>query len=208
MRRLKSKVFKYVIAAVLCVSIVGGKQIYDNQQLKNYVFIDEVPETVPLAPGIDSNAQSALEETLAMLPPRIYEKFVSDGWQMVLTDENLADKYFKGKYSAVMAVTDSSIKTIWIDNTERSVRNSVIHELGHYIDYSMGFADSKSDFQSIYEAEKRLFVVVGGSGAQARSSSIEYFAEALQETVLHPESCMSHTPRTYAYMVSLLALYQ
>ena len=163
-------------------------------------------EDVPLAEqpgGIDSTA--ILTETLAYVPANITTRMVNDGWVFNITNEDLSNKYFAGKYRNVMAVTDSRIKTIWLYNTERAIRSSAIHEMGHYIDYVLGYADRTSQFQAIYQAEKAVFVVEGGSASQAKSSSLEYFAEAFQEAILHPASLQQCAPQTYAYMQALIA---
>ncbi|MBQ5851310.1 MAG: hypothetical protein IIW54_10950 [Lachnospiraceae bacterium] len=207
----KKRIWKKILTGVVIASMyagIVGVHLYRNNLDRDMVIVEESweDEDVPLAEqpgGIDSTA--ILTETLAYVPANITTRMVNDGWVFNITNEDLSNKYFAGKYRNVMAVTDSRIKTIWLYNTERAIRSSAIHEMGHYIDYVLGYADRTSQFQAIYQAEKAVFVVEGGSASQAKSSSLEYFAEAFQEAILHPASLQQCAPQTYAYMQSLIA---
>ena len=124
---------------------------------------------------------------------------------VTLTSENLSDKYFKGIYTSVNAVTDSTIKTIWISNTERAITKSTIHEVGHYVDYANGIVNKSDEFKAIYNAEKDNFVIPGGNASYAKSSTQEYFGEAFQECILYPDIMITYCPQTYAFIMACAA---
>lgn len=170
------------------------------------VFIDEWEQETPLSGSLSlEEYYMILAETLALVPQHVLDQFYADGWGIVITQENLSEMYFDGIYHNVMAVTDGYIKVIWIAASERAIRNSVIHEMGHYMEFTYNFPNDTQEFKAIYEAERQKFVVAGGSSAQAKGSSLEYFAEALQEYILHPDSLLKNTPMTYQYMANYVA---
>lgn len=210
----KKYVFGGVCMAAVCACVGIGAYVMQCQkseqlQSEGIIFIDEHMQEVPLGDALPQDEQyTILAEVLVSVPQPILDKMYADGWGIAITDENLSDKYFNGIYRSVMAVTDSRIKTIWIANTERAIRNATIHEIGHYIEYSKAYPNSSQEFQAIFNAEKDKFVVVGGSARQARGSDLEYFAEAFQETLLHPDSMLENTPMTYQYMINLINSYQ
>lgn len=192
--------------SIMLASFVDYKQKVDSL---TYIVVEEEDE-VPLEGEIPGSTLSQEElnnklgERMALCPKVILDAFVADGWQIVMTEENLSDKYFQGIYSTVNAVTDSTIKTIWIANTERAVNKSVLHEFGHYLDFKYGIINRSDEFQRIYEAEKWNFKVVSGSSAYAKSSSQEYFGEAFQQCILNPQGMIENTPQTYAFIMSLV----
>lgn len=210
----KKYVFGGVCIAAVCACIGIGVFQMQRQQSEDLlgegvIFIDEHMQDVPLGDALPEDEQyTILAEVLVTVPQSILDKMYADGWGIAITEESLSEKYYKGIYSSVMAVTDSRIKTIWIANTERAIRNATIHEIGHYIEYSKGYPNRSQEFQAIYLAEKDKFVVVDGSARQARSSDLEYFAEAFQETLLHPDSMLENTPMTYQYMINLINSYE
>ena len=177
---------------------------------EEYVVIEQEEEDIPLDGEIPSEViaeedlQAYMDERLALVPQNVLAAMSEDGWQVVLTTENLSERYFQGIYSTVNAVTDSTIKTIWINKTQRAITKSTLHEVGHYLDYKFGIINRSQDFQSIYEAEKANFKVVGGSATYARSSSQEYFGEAFQQCILYPESMQTNAPMTYAFIMALV----
>lgn len=215
---------KYLLGGVcivlgLCMAFGFGVFIkYQRQKvtgdyqvivLDDYVIIGEDQE-VPLSGETLTADESSmvLSEMLGYVPTDLLNMFYEDNWGFALTTENLSEKFFQGKYSYVRAVTDSQARTIWLAQNEEAIRASAIHEMGHYLDIKLGRPNKSSEFNRIWRDERVNFVVVNGDPNQAKQSCSEYFAEALQETILHPESMQQNTPRTYQYMVALLAQYQ
>ena len=200
------------VIIMLGVSVLMSVYINHRQAqmtTEEYIVIEQ-EEDVPLDGEIPSEViaeedlQAYMNERLALVPQNVLTAMSEDGWQVVLTTENLSERYFQGIYSTVNAVTDSTIKTIWINKTQRAITKSTLHEVGHYLDYKFGIINRSDDFQRVYEAEKDNFKVVGGSATYARSSSQEYFGEAFQQCILHPESMQTNAPMTYAFIMALV----
>lgn len=169
---------------------------------KDNIIIGEDQEEVPLA-GTDLTAEQSyvvLQEMLAYVPDNITRKFYAEHWGFSLTADNLSDRFFGGAYAYVRAVTEKEKKTIWMAQNDEAIRQSAVHELGHYVDMSLDWAHEKDDFIAIFRSEKYAF----NGSAQSSSSPVEFFAEAFQETILHPESVQQNAPQTYAYMTSVI----
>jgi hypothetical protein len=81
--------------------------------------------------------------------------------------------------------------------------NTIYHELGHFLAFMAGNADTKSDFKEIYEAEKDQFTGVNKS--YVTQSSSEYFAESYKDYVLDASALKSSRPKTYESIVAALA---
>lgn len=79
-------------------------------------------------------------------------------------------------------------------------KDTVYHELGHFIAFMAGNVDTKADFIAIYNAEKGK--LTGSSAAYARQNSSEYFAECVRILMLAPSSLKRNCPRTYNAIAS------
>ncbi len=193
----------------LCL-IFGIVQIFNSNNSNDMVIVEGEDEDVPLAGEIPDVAltqdelNQLLQTELAKCPTAVLTALYADGWQIVLTEENLSDKYFQGIYSTVNAVTDSTIKTIWIANTQRAIEKSTLHEIGHYLDWKYGIINTSSDFQRIYGEEKANFKLVSGSSAYAKTSSQEYFGEAFHQCIINPDGMIQNNPSTYAFIMALV----
>lgn len=219
---MKKKYLLGGVCIILGLSLVCGIGIWGKYQkqkkdddyhvvvIDDYVIIGEEQERVPLDDEILTVDESnmVLAEMLGYVPSKLLNMFYADHWGIALTTENLSEKYFEGKYTYVRAVTDSQSKTIWLAQNEEAIRLSAIHEMGHYLDIKLGRPNKAQEFNRIWLKERLDFVVVNGSPNQAKQSCSEYFAEAFQETILHPDSMREHTPQTYQYMMNLIAQYQ
>ena len=93
------------------------------------------------------------------IPYNIRKRLIDDGWQLYVTDKDIAQTFFYGQYSRV-----------------------------------------SEEFINIYNQEKNNFVEVGGSGSQAKGSSLEYFAESVQQYIYHGDSLKKNTPLTYQFI--------
>lgn len=219
---MKKKYLLGGVCIVLGLSVALGLGIFAKYQkqkagedyevvvLDDYVIIGEEQEEVPLDGETLTTDESnlVLAEMLGYVPANLLNMFYADNWGFALTTESLSDKFFQGKYNYVRAVTDSQMKTIWLAQNEAAIRQSAIHEMGHYLDIKLGRPNKSADFNRIWRDERVNFVVVNGDPNQAKQSCSEYFAEAFQETILHPDSMRQNTPRTYEYMVALISQYQ
>ena len=87
------------------------------------------------------------------------------------------------------------------------VRDTLIHELGHFFDYKEGFKLSESDeFKNIYDLESKKYMEtthykVDNLGVYLNiDSSLEYFATAYACYIKYPEELKEKCPQTYEYI--------
>lgn len=87
--------------------------------------------------------------------------------------------------------------------TLKEENDTVYHELGHFLAFIAGNADTSSSFVSVYNSEKAK--VTGSNKAYVTQSSSEYFAESVKDYVLSPATLKSQRPNTYAEIEKALS---
>lgn len=111
--------------------------------------------------------------------------FQNEGYKVIINP--------KVSYSGVFR---SASKTI-----ELKYANAVAyHELGHYVSFRAGRADSTSEFKDIYNDEKGNYHY--SNRAYVTQSPGEYFAESFKNYTENPAKLKSERPRTYEYVKS------
>lgn len=192
---------------------VGGGEISTEEESvedplpQEEPVLDNIPislgDLVIIDDGAESNQIKEVETIIGFVPDRVLQ--VIGDWQVIVTDKDIATiAGHKGKkYCGVTLTKD---KTIYLEATSSKFKKTVIHELGHALDYSLGFISGDTEFMEIYETEKDKFKVTMyiPFDNQHKSNEKEYFADSLQEYVLNPSSLESHTPKTYNYIKNLL----
>lgn len=116
-------------------------------------------------------------------------------------DPNVIAAFEKGGYKILVnpkvsysGVFRSATKTIEL----KTASAVVYHELGHFVSYRTGRADSTSDFKAIYNAEKGNYTA--SNKAYVTQSTGEYFAESFKNYTENPTKLKSERPQTYAYV--------
>ena len=104
-----------------------------------------------------------------------------------------------------MGCTVYADKTIYLEDRASAITSFIIHETGHILDYLLGWASSSQEFTEYYNSEKDSFVEVGKQDDNSTSSTMEYFAEVWNQSILYPESCKSSAPNSYAYVTRIIS---
>ena len=139
------------------------------------------------------------------LPEIIRMEFSKDGWQVVLTDKDISKEYYHGPIEGRLAgLTDCSDKRIYIHNTREDIQRAMIHEFGHFFDYSIGMGSVSFEFKEIYEVEKELFKEKRKIDNHNISNEMEYFAETFSQFLLYPDILKKNCPQTYDYLMELI----
>lgn len=79
---------------------------------------------------------------------------------------------------------------------------TVYHELGHFVAFAAGNADTTAAFQKVFAAEKAKYTAY--NKAYVLSNSSEYFAESFKNYVENPSALKSARPQTYAAIESAI----
>ena len=144
--------------------------------------------------NVDQTYLNMLNNELNKLPQYLLKKFVSLGWHIYVTDENIAKTYFGGKYSSVQGVTIYTDKVILIEKRTTAIKESTIHEFGHFVDYASGFDSDSRYFMKVYEEEASLFKSKITNSSCVRDEQ-ELFAEGFYYLFKNPEVVPTKTKK-------------
>lgn len=164
---------------------------------------DDIKEVTSIGKVInngDSAYLSKLNEQLNKVPKKVLDTFKKEGWNIYITGENLAQTHFEGKYKSVQGLTSYSYKQILIEDRPEAVRESTIHELGHYVDYHFNFISGSDEFKNIYNKEVETFKSNITNSSCVRSEK-EFFAEMFYYIYTNPSKC---TPEAKTFILTLV----
>ena len=157
-----------------------------------YVYLDGAGATEELA--------NLTNTYLSYVPKNIMNKFVADGWKVVLTDKNIAKTYYHNtSLGKIVGLTVSEDKTIYILATQNAIKSATIHEIGHFVDIQRDVPSSSEEFLADFNNEKNTFEVYSYDGHYKRNH-FEFFAEVFQESILNPDRCKRTAPKTYEFV--------
>ena len=183
--------------------VQNGQEAYILENLLS----DRKPETVVSSSykgfivnngGVSDVWLLELESNYLKIPENVRNSFEKNGWSLICTTSKLGAKFFSPNLS-VQAVTDKATKTIWVE-ARKAAMTSIWHEMGHYIDWQCGFVSMTSEFGDIWRSEVEIFKTIITTDEKNISSTSEYFAEAYQAFLEHPDLLSTYCPRTYAYV--------
>ena len=147
-------------------------------------------------------------EQLELLPAEISKKLA--GWTIYADNKKLyeiADE--NGEYNGTPieylgGISFKQSKVIFLN--EEYVNTSLLHEVGHAINYEYGFLSDTEEFKNIHELEKENFDCYVGDGDEEHctKNESEYFAEAFHQYLLASDLLKEDCPATYEYIDSFL----
>jgi len=94
--------------------------------------------------GISDNVLSNVEVAFKKVPSKLIKMFQDDNWTIQIVSKIKDEENISG-------LTDYKEKSIYIlgDNLGQEVE-TLIHEMGHYLDYKLGFISEKEEFNLLY----------------------------------------------------------
>lgn len=144
-----------------------------------------------------------INEELSVLPEHILENFKRDGWHLYCTDKDIDDTWYGGQYGAVCGTTNYEEKAIYLEDREKAVHETPIHEFGHYFDSCFDFISLTPEFKAIYQAESEsfcnTFIIDFHYDCQ------EFFAEGFYKYLIQPDVLCRSCPQLYWCMDRLVA---
>jgi hypothetical protein len=130
------------------------------------------------------------------VPQNVRSRFEADGWKIQIVTYKLT---YPGVSSRILALTVYGEKMIYISTYNAQ---SVIHEMGHYIDWRNGFCSDNFPADT-YASELSGFLKIdGATDSHNYSSNIEYFAEGFMMYILKPGDLKQNCPGTYDFISS------
>lgn len=159
------------------VEVIGVSDDYVDKVLSNYYRIPEVARN----------------------------KFEDFGGVLSITNENLGEKFFNDSSKHIVAVTSykGSSKECSI-NIGAKDATSVLHEMGHFIDYVCGYLSETEEYKEIWGSEIEAFKSFHYTADENTSTANEYFAESFQVYIESPNELQEKCPQSYDYIVNTL----
>lgn len=151
---------------------------------------------------VDNSNIYIVNSELKKIPESIMEQFQKNGWHIYVTDADINQKFYQGKYSTVLGTTQYADKKIYIANTSQAATESTIHEVGHFVDYSNGFLSDQEKFKELYLSEVRIYIKA--YDAACVRDRKESFAEVFWQYLTNPSKLQLETPGLYFYMKNTL----
>ncbi len=159
-----------------------------------------------IATGEPGTSQAVVDKVNAYwnknVPESLKAWFVANEWKLVVSAQPLNERF--GYPFSTAGVTSSGDRTVYIDNRENAVTRSIIHEIGHAVDFTIGFPNwsgsYSEEFQGIYEAEAENFTDCTGHSEYARTNTQEYFASVFQNIILDPSGTQASVPASFEYV--------
>lgn len=137
-----------------------------------------------------------------MIPVNVRNSIEADGWQIIVTDEDLQSKYAFN--APALATTDYQTKTIYIANKKFAVK-SVTHEVGHVVDFKLGSISWTQSFHDAFIAETASFNTFWNTDFQNTDTQTEYFAESFETYILKPDKLKQYCPATYELLANYIS---
>lgn len=171
-----------------------------NEQTTTTAVTDVLNGCISAERGISSSLYNSVMLYYQTIPYGIRSAIETNGWKIVISNKSLKER-FKLSQSA-LAITEYQSKTIYIDN-RISACKSVIHEVGHVVDFLNGSISLTPSFYEVYVSEKDIFTAVWQTDSNNTATTIEYFAETFEASVINSQLMKDNCPNTYDYIAEL-----
>lgn len=159
----------------------------------------------------DGNVDPALVEQandlLDLLPEYIIDALEDEDVPIYITDKDIDDYFFNGQAGATWGVYNTyydGTADIYVEDTERAVYESVIHEVGHWLDDYCGKITSTEEYSAIYDAEYPVYYDVYDLTMDLEQPK-EFFAEGFRKYYTDREIFQENCPQLYSLIQSTLA---
>lgn len=126
--------------------------------------------------------------------PELVNTFKTNSWKVVLTTADLNQLLFDSTTTGVVGCTVDSKKLIYI-NAEHP--DSILHEMGHFLDYMAGEVSQSVAFKKIYDEEGKNLTTYGAENPS------EFFAETYHFFITDPTRLKNNAPKSYAYLLDI-----
>jgi len=140
--------------------------------VKDYLFSDSRDKKWFLT---ESQANAAVREYLNKIPTAILNAFQKEGWHIIVTNENLEQRY--GYNFEIYGVTDRDKKTIYIYSHQDALSYGLGHEIGHFLDEYLGFISDTEEWKGLHTGHKKLPKIPVFYFSEPEETDYEYFAD-------------------------------
>jgi hypothetical protein len=170
----------------------------EETSVKTYPsFVEEI--------GVSDDYVDKVLSNYYRIPEVARNKFEDFGGVLSITNENLGEKFFNDSSKHIVAVTSykGSSKECSI-NIGTKDATSVLHEMGHFVDYVCGYLSDTEEYKGIWGSEVEAFKSFHYTADENTSTANEYFAESFQVYIESPNELQEKCPQSYGYIVNTL----
>lgn len=176
-----------------------SQHIYKDEWYNDHIYCDG---------DISSQFISTIENVEGYLPENVLNTFIADGWHITVTSAqdltaltestgiDVADREITG-------LTDANTKTIWLDANTSSIIGSLLHEFGHYVDYSLGWPSKSDAFAALYDSESTAY---SSYSSYAAGNATEMFADLYSDLLLNSKPKLRTAPKCASYVADITDL--
>ena len=202
--------------------LVKGQKVNIEYQKQDYGILDDnskcklgsVSKIEPINISIDYDGMESenylgyTNEIVGKLPNKLIDALSESGTKIVISDYDIGkDGYYNEgtetpDWSAVTVTWSDGHSNIYVEAGKRSIQQSMIHEIGHSVDYLLGEVSESEEFKNIYYDELKVM-----ASAYYRGSEKEYFAEAFSYYYNFPEK-RNLMPLTFEFIDDLVSEYK
>lgn len=172
---------------------------YLTEQEPDEIAVPEYSGFIVADGNVSSKWLFKLEANYIKVPENVRKNFENEGWKIICTTQHLGSIFFGDSSLSIQAVNTPFDKEIWVEAREAAM-TSIVHEMGHYVDFKSSWASSSTEFSAIYSEELQSFKSIVSTHENNTSTSSEYFAEAYAISIEYPDLMMQYCPKTYEFV--------
>lgn len=181
---------------------------YELYRIVNNNFI----EGIYCSPGVDVSFIPLIKRAFESTGP-LYDMFIEDGGIVYYTtdgedlnnsildkDSNVTVGVFKSKKHYIDK--EHQLRIYLLSDYEYTLSETVVHEMGHYLDYKLGRISGSNSFETLYEQYKGIDLNVYSKKENytyITSNPTEFFAERYADYILHSELLREVEPALYDF---------
>lgn len=144
---------------------------HENSILPRVEFNIAVPEG-----NVDNETLDLADRILNTLPDKLLNEFIESDWKLYVTSNMPVLTFFSGIYGEPNGRPDLEAHYIEVTSDQETMGKTLLHEFGHYVDYTKGDVSLKSEFENIYENSSEAFADTFGIYTEGYDQS-EFFAD-------------------------------
>lgn len=189
-----------IVDSVANVITCADKTTYTDEWYDEHVYCEG---------EVSAYLVSTLKDTEGYLPDGMLDAFAADGWHVTLTASRdlatLARDLNAGELGShsLVGLTDPTDKTIWLVADTSTIVYSTLHEFGHYVDRSLGWASRTEEFQALWAQERDSYATYNDYAA---SSAAETFANLYGDVLLDTKKSLAAAPACAAYVAKVTGI--
>ncbi len=194
-----AELFSFVIETNGNNSISRIDECY--QYVKKWVYgqifdrnLTYIPYYIEVGVDVNDEQIQMTDKAFQSLPQRLQQRFLNGRWKIRISNERILK-------DSTYGLCSSFDKKIFIRSSSPELTKTILHELGHYLDFQEHFISHKKSFTTIYKNERmaiRSLYTINEEFQYAISNSEEYFADTFALYMINPQGLQKYAPKSYS----------